>query len=124
MLYQHKDRKENPNRYQVDILHQINSNIQSLSNVSIHNNKDGLANGNEKKLLALYQHFLLENKDSWADKTRKEYEDIFMNLIFPLIEIITRKPLQKLFVQDLNIRVVNEYRDCLRLLPAQFTKRF
>jgi hypothetical protein len=124
MLYQHKDRKENPNRYQVDILHQINNNIQSLSSVTSPNKRIGQSDGIEINLLDLYQHFLSENQNTWSASDKKEKNSLFMNLIFPMIGIITGKPLQKLSVQDLNVRVVNEFRDWLRLLPAQFTKRF
>jgi len=123
MLYQHRHRKENPERYERNIFQEINANIQSIfSKPSASVCNEPISSGNP--LLELYEKYIKENSGAWTKRTRLEKEGLFGSIIFPLVEIATGRSLDNIRVQDIDNEVVNKYVDSLRLLPAQFTKRF
>ena len=142
-LYKHSHRKLEPHYYERmehnNIIEKPSDSTKfqiNQDNIVINTNSN---NGNEKEnktesclddarisscLSDCFADFIIANTHAWSKNTKKEYFDIFRNLIIPILELATNKKEKDISTNDLNINVANFYYNALLHVPAQFTKRF
>lgn len=114
MLNEHEHKKE---------IFRRNPDCSTQEQPHITNQEDNNKAADDTLFQDFFDTFWEETERAWKPNVKKEYVGVSKN-IFRLIEAVTDKKIENIYLYDLTQDTINDFFSNLLIMPSQFTKRF